>query len=193
MKAVFFDIDTQLDFLYPAGALYVPGAERIVGTIARLNAYAVSQGIPLVSTMDAHVEDDAEFRAWPPHCVAGALGQRKPAATLPARTAMVRNAARADLGLDAPHIVVEKQSVDAFSNPQFAPLVEALAPDRCVVYGVALDVCVRNAAFGLLRMGKRVEIVEDAVRGLSKQNELQMWDQFRAAGGLVIPASAILE
>ena len=35
MKTVFFDIDTQLDFLYPAGALYVPGAERIVPAIAR--------------------------------------------------------------------------------------------------------------------------------------------------------------
>src|SRR5471032_939182 len=29
MKNAFFDIDSQLDFLYPAGALYVPGAERI--------------------------------------------------------------------------------------------------------------------------------------------------------------------
>ena len=31
MKSVFFDVDTQIDFLYPAGALYVPGAESIVG------------------------------------------------------------------------------------------------------------------------------------------------------------------
>src|ERR1017187_7219555 len=33
MKTVFFDIDSQLDFLYPAGALYVPRAERIVPAI----------------------------------------------------------------------------------------------------------------------------------------------------------------
>ena len=30
MKTVFMDVDTQLDFLYPAGALYVPGAERLI-------------------------------------------------------------------------------------------------------------------------------------------------------------------
>ena len=30
MKTVFFDIDTQIDFVYPAGALYVPGAEHIL-------------------------------------------------------------------------------------------------------------------------------------------------------------------
>ena len=29
MKA-FFDIDTQIDFLFPAGSLYVPGAERLL-------------------------------------------------------------------------------------------------------------------------------------------------------------------
>ena len=49
MKA-FFDIDTQLDFLYPAGALYAPGCERVIPHVARLNAYAVEKKIPLIST-----------------------------------------------------------------------------------------------------------------------------------------------
>ena len=69
MSAAFFDIDSQLDFLYPAGALYVPGAEKIVAQIAELNRFAGAHGIPLVSTMDAHSEDDPEFKTWPPHCV----------------------------------------------------------------------------------------------------------------------------
>ena len=43
MKTAFFDVDTQIDFLYPAGALYVPGAERIVPAIAALNRYAPSR------------------------------------------------------------------------------------------------------------------------------------------------------
>jgi nicotinamidase/pyrazinamidase len=71
MKTAFFDIDSQLDFLYPSGALYVPGAERIVPAIARLNRYASQHGIPVVSTTDAHTENDPEFRIWPHHCVAG--------------------------------------------------------------------------------------------------------------------------
>jgi nicotinamidase/pyrazinamidase len=37
MKTVFVDVDTQIDFLFPAGALYVPGAERLLPAIARLN------------------------------------------------------------------------------------------------------------------------------------------------------------
>ena len=37
MNTVFLDVDTQIDFLYPAGALYVPGAEAIVPVVAKLN------------------------------------------------------------------------------------------------------------------------------------------------------------
>ena len=77
MATVFIDVDSQLDFLYPAGALYVPGAERIVPAIARLNRYAAANGIPVISTTDAHTENDPEFKTWPHHCVAGTTGQRK--------------------------------------------------------------------------------------------------------------------
>ena len=92
MSTVFFDVDTQLDFLYPAGALYVPGAESIVPQVAALNRYAAKNGIPVVSTMDAHTENDPEFREWPPHCVAGTAGQQKPAATLLEPRTTIRSA-----------------------------------------------------------------------------------------------------
>ena len=66
MKTVFFDIDTQIDFVYPAGALYVSGAERILAAVSQLNRRAPR----LISTMDAHSEDDPEFKIYPHHCVA---------------------------------------------------------------------------------------------------------------------------
>ena len=106
-----------MDFLYPAGALYVPGTESIVPQVAALNRYAAEHGIPVVSTMDAHTEDDPEFREWPPHCVAGTAGQQKPAATLLEPRTVIRNA-RQTLGdfdlKDARQILLEKQSVDCF-------------------------------------------------------------------------------
>jgi len=73
MKA-FFDIDTQLDFLYPAGALYAPGCERVIPNVAKLNAHAVAQKIALISSTCAHTETPDEFRVWPPHCVMGTQG-----------------------------------------------------------------------------------------------------------------------
>jgi nicotinamidase/pyrazinamidase len=147
MRTVFFDIDTQIDFLFPAGALYVPGAENIVSAVARLNQFAVSHGIPLVSTVDAHTENDPEFAIWPPHCIAGTLGQQKPQAT---RVAGQR--------------IFEKVTTDNFLTPELIAEYEA---DRYVVYGVVAEICVQSAALALLATGKPVEIVIDAVKGLS--------------------------
>src|ERR1700722_6040794 len=111
MKTVFFDVDSQVDFLYPAGALYVPHAERIVPAIAHLNRYAAQHAIPVISTTDAHFEDDPEFRTWPHHCVAGTLGQRKPDSTLLASRVVIPNR-DCDLSIEgAQQIVLEKQTV----------------------------------------------------------------------------------
>ena len=75
MKTIFFDIDSQLDFLYPAGALYVPGAERIVPAIARLNRLRRDRTAFRWSPPPTRTpEDDPEFKVWPPHCVAGTIG-----------------------------------------------------------------------------------------------------------------------
>ena len=121
MKTVFFDVDTQIDFVYPAGALYVPGAEHILPVVAELNRRS-----PLViSTMDAHSEDDAEFQIYPHHCVVGTTGQHKPAitvieprSTLPSAPEGVRQ------------LILEKQQLDCFTSPHLAPLLARLNADR---------------------------------------------------------------
>ena len=163
MKTIFFDIDSQLDFLYPSGALYVPGAERVAPAIARLNRHAAAHGIPVVSTTDAHTENDPEFRFWPPHCIAGTTGQHKAEATLLERRVVVPNA-ECDLAIEgAQQIVVEKQNTNAFTVPNLSRVIERLAADRFVVYGVVTEICVLFAARGLLKLGKPVVIVIDAV------------------------------
>ena len=191
MKTIFFDIDSQLDFLYPAGALYVPGAERIVPTIARLNRYAAAHGIPVISTADAHAENDSEFRQWPPHCVAGTLGQHKPEVTLLEKRLVVPNRDCA-LALDGVRqIVVEKQHVDAFTSPNLARIVELLAADRFVVYGVVTEICVLFAARGLLKYGKPVTIVTDAVAALTAEASGRALAEIRERGGTLALASEI--
>lgn len=183
MKTVFFDIDTQIDFVYPAGALYVPGAEKILPIVAELNRRA-----PLViSTVDAHSEDDPEFRDYPHHCVVGTTGQHKPAVTL--------TEPRVNVPADVHGVrqmILEKQKLDCFSSPNLDPLLQRLNADRYVVYGVVTEICVRCAAFGLLKTGKRVEIVTDAVRALDEQKSSEMFEAFTAAGGHLCTSSEIL-
>jgi nicotinamidase/pyrazinamidase len=177
MKTVFFDIDAQLDFLYPAGALYVPHAERILPAIARLNRFAAAHGIPVVSTTDAHAENDPEFSVWPPHCIAGTWGQRKAQATL----------------LDtASQIVVEKQTVDVFLSPDLVRVVGRLEADAYVVYGVVTEICVLSAVRGLLKTGKPVTLVTDAVAALTAEASARALDEVRAAGGTLSTVSELV-
>jgi nicotinamidase/pyrazinamidase len=211
MKTVFFDIDTQLDFLYPAGALYVPGAEKLAGALAELTQHAAAKNIPVVSTMDAHSEDDPEFKIWPPHCVAGTTGQQKAGATLLPRRYVLTGAADAldrDAALSAQQVIVEKQHVDPFMNPNLPLLLDLLQAERYVVYGVATEVCVANAVQGLLGIGSssrsgerhasrtypvRVEIVEDAVKEFSGSAGCKSLAGLVSAGVVLTSTRTILE
>lgn len=191
MRTVFFDIDTQVDFLFPAGSLYARGAEKIVPAVAKLNHYAAKHGIPVVSTMDAHSEDDPEFRDWPHHCVVDTVGQRKPAATLLEKRLIVPNSAIALNVALIDQILLEKQTFSALSNHNFTRLLEHFAAERYVVYGVVTEVCVKFAAFGLLETGKRVEIVTDAICALNEETGAKTLADFIAAGGHLTQAGMI--
>jgi nicotinamidase/pyrazinamidase len=187
----FFDIDTQIDFLFPAGALYVPGAEKLIPTLARLNRFAASQGHPLVSSMCAHEENDAEFRQWPPHCIVGTVGQLKPADVLLEKR-LVIPVARSECSIAGSHqIIVEKRELDLFSNPNIPGLLAQLAVDRFLVYGVVTEYCVRLCSMGLLRTGKPVSLVTDAVQSLSAEESARTIREFTAAGGTLTTSAEV--
>ena len=194
MKTVFFDVDTQLDFLFPAGALAVPGAERIVPALGELTRFALGRGIQIISTADAHTEDDPEFKIWKPHCVAGTVGQIKTAGTAVGGVLVIPSAksdvAAAQANLP-PQLIFEKQSLDCFSNPNLSPLLQAIAADRYVVYGVATEHCVQQAVTGLLSTGAQVELVEDAVCGIDPAQVKAALARLLAAGGKLTRVSAL--
>jgi len=64
-----------------------------------------------------------------------------------------------------PTALMHKKHFDVFSNPNALALLEALAPERVVVYGVALDVCNRAAIEGMLDRGySSITALTDATR-----------------------------
>lgn len=190
MKTVFVDVDSQLDFLFSSGALYVPGAERILGSIAGLNRFAAARAITVISTVDAHAENDIEFKQWPHHCVAGTLGQHKAEATLLERRMVVPSGtgllacqrAEGPLPTGAQQIIVEKQTVDVFQAPNLTRVLDALQADRYVLYGVVTEICVLYTARGLLRRGGTVELVIDAVEALTAEGSRNAIDEMVAGG-----------
>jgi nicotinamidase/pyrazinamidase len=182
MKA-FFDIDTQLDFVTPGGALYGPGAERLIPAVAALNRYAGEHAIPLISSTDAHPENAAEFKIWPPHCVTGTFGQQKPTATLLGKRAVL------PCDTTASQFIVEKNDLDLFTNPHLPALLSELGVTECFVYGVFIDYCVKCAIMGLLRSGRTVSLVTDASASISAEAGDQVIREFIAAGGRLIAST----
>jgi nicotinamidase/pyrazinamidase len=191
MRTVYFDIDTQLDFLYPSGALYVPGGEKIVPAIAQLNRQAAARGIPVVSTVDAHSENDPEFKIWPHHCVSGTWGQRKAESTLLAKRVVIPNRI-CELPIEgAEQVIVEKQTVDVFLAPNLRRVIETLRAEQCVVYGVVTEICVLYAARGLVTLGKQVTVVTDAVETLKAEESLKALAEMQALGCRLSAAAEI--
>jgi nicotinamidase/pyrazinamidase len=195
MKA-FFDIDTQLDFMVPGGALYGPGAERLIPAITTLNQYAGDHKIPLISTTDAHPENASEFRVWPPHCVGGTWGQKKPTATLLEPRQTLPYDPEFDLSnfdvLLPSQIIVEKNDLDMFANPHVPALLSKLAVTECIVYGVFIDYCVKCAIMGLLHAGKQVSLVTDAAASISQEAGDLVIRDFIAAGGRLVSSAEVL-
>lgn len=193
MRTAFFDIDTQIDFLFPAGSLYVPGAERLLPALERLNHYAGEQGIPLVSSMCAHTEDDPEFSDWPVHCVVGTVGQLKPQGLLLEKRVRL-GVSPSDCPIDgAQQILFEKNQLDITTSPNFRPLLGKLAADRYVVYGVVTEYCVRFAALALLATGKPVTLVTDAIQTLDADASARTLHEFTERGGQLVTAAGICE
>jgi nicotinamidase/pyrazinamidase len=167
---LYFDSDTQIDFMFPAGALYVPGAEKLLTAIAKLNREAVDSGAKLISTACAHNENDAEFKVWAPHCVVGTIGQTRPGCLL--------------TGSDS-QIIIEKQELDLFSNPRTDALLREFAPTECMVYGVVTEYCVSKCAMGLLERGYKVTLVQHAIQSLSNADADKFLTAFRSRGGAI--------
>jgi nicotinamidase/pyrazinamidase len=191
-SVLFWDVDTQADFIYPDGKLYVPGAEMIVLNLKQLTAWAAEHGIMIVASACAHQPGDPEFNQYPPHCLAGTPGQRKIPETLLSNPLIVPNRP-----VELPEhlsryqqIILEKQQVDVFSNPNTELLLQRIGRDRQVVlYGVVTEICVAYAACGLLQRGYRVSVVTDAIRHLDESKSQVFLEELTRSGATLVATS----
>ncbi len=192
---VFWDVDTQADFLYPNGKLYVPGAEKIIPKLERLTRWAEAHGILLVSSACAHHPGDPEFAVYGPHCLVGTPGQQKIPQTLAVRRKVIPDSPvtlPANLA-ECGQLILEKDELDVFTNPNTEALVRKLGPrPRIALYGVVTEICVGYAARGLLNRGAQVWLVRDAVRALEEAQGEALVREVEARGGRVITVAELL-
>jgi nicotinamidase/pyrazinamidase len=208
MTTIFWDVDTQHDFIQPDGRLYVTGSEEIVPVLRALSDYAHANDIRIIASADDHVEDHPElsetpdFReTFPPHCMRGTPGQRKiPETTLrdpiviepePADPETLARQIRAHGG----DILFHKHWFDVFTNPNVQPVIELLDPSQIVLYGVALDVCDRFAVEGLLRHrpASRLHVVTDATRPIDPAAGEALLRDWHHRGVALVSSRDVLE
>jgi nicotinamidase/pyrazinamidase len=181
---VFFDVDTQVDFMVPNGRLYVPGAEQIVPNLVRLMGWARAHDIPVFSSADAHTPEDPEFKIWQPHCVIGSPGQRRIPETQFAQAVVIPSRAGAFVppARWTGQFVIEKSTYDTQDNPNFSEMLRALGPRHAVVFGVATEFCVLADALALRRHGFPVDLVVDAVKPITEEGGSKALTEMTAAG-----------
>jgi nicotinamidase/pyrazinamidase len=171
---IFWEVDTQADFMLPGGKLYVPGAERLLPNIRRLTDAARQGRVFLVSHGCFHTQDDPEFKTFPPHCINGTAGSAYVPEALTEKVVTVPNEPTAALPPDLAQyqqILLEKQTLDIFESQHADELVKRLGKNaEFVVFGVVTEYCVRLAAKGLLERGHRVSVVKDAIETLKRED-----------------------
>jgi nicotinamidase/pyrazinamidase len=187
---VFVDVDTQVDFMLPTGRLHVPGAERLVPNLARLMNWAREHEIPVLSSADAHLPDDPEFKIWPPHCVAGTAGQRRIQETQFAEAVIIPRRPHAFTPPErwVGQFIIEKSTYDPQDNPNFNEVLGALGPRHAVVFGVATEFCVRASTLALVHHGFPVDLVADAIKAISEEGGRQALEEMTAAGIRLVTA-----
>lgn len=208
VRIIFWDVDTQYDFMKADGKLYVPDAEEIIPNLQRLTAYAHGHGIRIVASADDHVmghpeiSDKPDWRTtFPPHCMRGTPGQRKipetalldPLVIEPARSdaTALGDQVRAHRG----DILFHKHRFDVFTNENVMRVLDVVAPDDIVLYGVATDVCDKAAVEGLLerRPQARLLVVTDAIRGIDKDVSRQLLKDWGDEGVRLVNTREVVE
>jgi nicotinamidase/pyrazinamidase len=189
MRRILWDVDTQVDFVEPAGKLYVPGAEQARTAMARLVEAARAAGLPHVASADDHELSDPEISAepdfaatWPPHCLRGTPGALRVPETLQLEPVVLGETPVAGSWLRGREFLLLKKAYDPFTNPNADAVLALLDPEEVVLFGVASDVCNDAAIRALRARGRAVTYVEEASRGIDAARTAACTAAWRDAG-----------
>ena len=195
-KLVFWDVDTQYDFMMPDGKLYVQGAESIARNLKTLTEYARENDIQICGSVDYHLPTDKEIsdkpdfhKTFPPHCLQNTPGQKKIPETNPIDPLWIDSDVfgakqlQKAISKHGGEIIFRKQKFDVFSNPNVTAVLDILQPTDIVVYGVALDVCDAHAIEGFLRIGKcNIYLVTDAAKAIYEDKGQELVEDWAKRG-----------
>jgi nicotinamidase/pyrazinamidase len=168
-------VDLQKDFVYPDGALYTEGVEKIVPEVLKLIREFKSQNLPIITTADTHVENDKEFNIWPPHCIKNTEGWK----IIPEVENELKNYKL--------RYHTEKSRYSAFYNSNFEEILKEIGADEFHVAGLVSNICVLFTVEDLKSRWYDVYVHEKATDSYDKElHKLAMREMKEVLGAEVV-------
>ena len=148
MKRAVVVIDMIEDFAHEGGALYCgPTMAAVIPVIQKELARARSAREPVVYLTDNHVPDDAEFKVFPPHAIAGTKG----AEIIP------------ELAPEDDDDVIPKRRYSGFFGTDLDITLRERGVDTLRLVGDCTNICVLYTAADARSLGYAVEVLRDGV------------------------------
>jgi len=195
-NTILWCVDAQKDFMLPGGKLYVPGAEKLLPNIRRLVDAAREGRVFLVSHGCFHSVNDPEFKTFPPHCIKGTPGAEFVPEVLTGKCVRIPNDSESALPKDLlqnQQVILEKQTLDIFESRHAKALLERLNRNaEFVVFGVVMEYCVGLAARGLLKRGRRVAVVLDAIETLNREAGERTLSELKTSSAKLVATDEVL-
>jgi nicotinamidase/pyrazinamidase len=147
-KKALLIVDMQNDFC-PAGALGVPGGDKIVPVINKYIRIFSKKKLPVFASRDWHPIRTAHFKdfggRWPAHCIHNSKG------------------AQLDPQQDS-YSVFQAEDINGRSFPN---LLQVLGIAELYIGGLATDYCVKFSVKDAIKNGFKVKLLADAIKGVN--------------------------
>ena len=182
------DIDTQKDFLLPAGHACVRNQAEVLSNIRRVMAWARCENIPVISTAEVYPNNNGCSEIG--YCLDGTDGQKKVSCTLLNDRASFpadnKNALPADILLAYRQVILHKRCIDPFDEPRIERLLSEVEVDEFILIGAGTEDAVRATAMGLLHRGRNDRIIVDALGAHNKREAKLALRKMQAKGAKLI-------
>ena len=196
MKRFVIVVDAQRDFMLPNGALYVAGAEALVGPMnGWLEMLRPADTAGVLLTFDTHEPDryagSAEAEQFAPHCLRDSAGWQTvlDVGAVDPAIPLYRLEKGVFAMWDEPDVTIRDARDPAAARvprERFFATLREEGVEEVVVIGVAADFCVRWAVEGLVARGFRVVVPARLTRGIVRQIEAVAAEEWPGADVAIV-------
>lgn len=161
-------VDIQNDFC-PGGALGVRESDLIIPVVNKYVKLFLSKNLPVFVSRDWHPKETKHFKKfggpWPIHCIQNTKGgEFHPDFRVPEKAIILSKGS--DPQLDGYSVF---EALDSDNQP-FLNVLKKMEIDELYISGIATEYCVRFTALDALKNGFKVNVLVDAIKGVSKND-----------------------